>query len=238
MADGAVDLVLLDAVEYLRLADLGLEPVFAGKEYTPIEYLLLVNQISNIRGIENLRGKSITFASLTDANLGRMWTEIMLDDRHLGRIENFFGSIKNESKVSAAVLPVFFGKTDAVVVARVSFEVMQEMNPQLKTKMRVLAVSPGFIDGLLCVPRAKRTANSALLKAIAGLQEDVAGQQILMVFRTRQLVPVDGAALERVRGMWTRYLRLPKAAAQPPGSGAILGPSGLASPPVKDREPR
>ena len=112
--DFSVDLVILDVVEYIKLAPSGLLRPFVsvarGKMGIKQNYHLLVNRDSGYAGIGDLRGKSVLAYFRSDAELGRMWAESLLNEGHLGRAERFFASMTRVSKASAACLPVFFGK--------------------------------------------------------------------------------------------------------------------------------
>jgi ABC-type phosphate/phosphonate transport system substrate-binding protein len=207
--EGPVSLVLLDPVEYLELAGLGvLEPAFTGttdkNDGTP-QFLLVANRESGVTAIPGLRGKTLAIQTNSRADLGRMWIEVLLHEGGLGPADRFFSSLSSVSTPSAAALPVFFGKLGAGVVDRASFEVMEEMNPQLGSKLLVLAASPPLLPGILCVDKRTKDNREDLLQGLRELHRTVDGKQILLVFKSNRLKPVDTEDLERVRTLYTKY---------------------------------
>jgi ABC-type phosphate/phosphonate transport system substrate-binding protein len=227
LQEGPISLVLLDPVEYFELAGLGLlEPVFTGtrgKEDESLQFLLVANQEPGLSAISGLRGKTLAIQSDYRAELGRMWIEVLLHDNRLGPADRFFGSVRPVSTPSAAVLPVFFGKLGAGVVDRDSFEVMEEMNPQLASRLRVLAVSPPLIRGILCMDKRPVSYRAELVQGLRDLHRNPAGRQILMVFKSNRLKPVEAEDLERVRTLCTKYQLIVKeaTAAGMPVPGAV-----------------
>jgi ABC-type phosphate/phosphonate transport system substrate-binding protein len=210
-------LVLLDPLEYFDLEGLGLlEPAFTGtrgKEDESLQFVLVTREDSAPSAISALRGMSLAIQSEYGADLGRMWIEVMLHDNGLGPADRFFRSVSSVSSPSAAALPVFFGKLGAGVVDRDSFELMEEMNPQLGAKLRVLSMSPPLIRGILCMDRRPVPYREDLIQGLRDLHQTPAGRQILMVFKSNRLKPVAPEDLERVRTLCTRYRLITRKAA-------------------------
>jgi len=209
LQEGLTGMVVLDPVEYFELSGLGLlEPVFTGtrgKGDESLQFLLVANREPGLTTVSGLRGKTLAIQTDSRADLGRMWIEVLLHEDGLGPADRFFSSLSLVSTPSAAVLPVFFGKMGAGVVDRASFEVMKEMNPQIGSRLRVLAVSPPLIKDILCVDKRHIEYLEDLMQALRELQQTAAGKQILMVFKSDRLKPVDTEDLERVRALLTKY---------------------------------
>jgi phosphonate transport system substrate-binding protein len=238
--EGPPGLVLLDPVEYFELAGLGLlEPAFTGtrgKDDESLQFLLVANQESGATTISGLRGKTLAIQTDSRADMGRMWIEVLLHEDGLGPAGRFFSSLSSVSTPSAAVLPVFFGKVGAGVVDRASFEVMKEMNPQLGLRLRVLAVSPPLIKDILCVDKRHIAYREDLLQSLRELHQTAEGKQILIVFKSDRLKPMDTADLERVRTLCTKYQRISGEAAAlktAVRSAVLPAETGTARPEVK-----
>jgi ABC-type phosphate/phosphonate transport system substrate-binding protein len=225
---GPVGLVLLDPVEYFDLAGLGvLEPTFTGtrgRDDQSLQLLLVASRESAGTTLSGLRGKTLAIQTDSRADLNRMWIEVLLHEDGLGPADHFFSSISSVPNSSAAVLPVFFGKAGGGVVDRASFEVMKEMNPQLASRLRVLATSPPLIKGILCVDKRPIAYREDLMEGLRDLPQTAAGRQILMVFRSDRLKPVNAEDLERVRTLCTKYRLITgkTAASKTTDAGAIL----------------
>jgi hypothetical protein len=198
----ADDLYILSTMEYL---DLGaeqslLDPLFVPQngDFVIDEYALLMRR--DRRGaLPDLRGKSVLFLSNVGANLGRLWLDTELAAAGLGNLERFCPAAQDVAKPSAAILPVFFGQADACVVDASSFRLMQELNPQLGRDLEVRLSSPPYLECLICVRRDYLQHRTDLIEGLAGLHEEAAGRQLLMVFKINRLVPYTDETLRTVR---------------------------------------
>jgi ABC-type phosphate/phosphonate transport system substrate-binding protein len=233
LAQGPLGLVLLDPVEYFELEGTGLlEPAFTGtrgKEDESLQFVLVTREDSAPAAISSLRGKSLAIQSEYGADLGRMWIEVMLHDNGLGPSDRFFSSVTSVSAPSSAALPVFFGKLGAGVVDRDSFELMEEMNPQLGAKLRVLSMSPRLIRGILCMDRRPVPYREDLMQGLRELHQTPAGRQILMVFKSNRIKPVDPEDLERVRTLCTKYRLITREAVTAKWAAPGVTPAGRSS---------
>jgi len=205
----SADLVILDPIEYLKLAPLGLlQPFVAiarGKNGTLQNDLLVVNRASGSSDVADLRGKNILSCSRSETDMGRIWIETLLNEEHLERAEHFFGSITHVLKPSSACLPVFFGKLDACIVNNAGWEVLTEMNPQLSSKLRIIATSPPFLEGLLCIHVKHKDFREELLQSLLDLHRDPEGKQLLMVFKGERVLPVSERDIDTSRELWRKY---------------------------------
>lgn len=208
--DFSADLVILDVIEYLKLAPSGLlQPFVAiahGKTGMAQNNHLIANRDSGIASLADLRGKKIIFYSRADLDLSAIWVETLLNEQRLGRSERFFGSITHVAKPSSACLPVFFQKLDACVVDGASWDVLTEMNPQMASKLRILDTSPAYLEGLLCVHAKHKDFRDELLRSLLDLDKDPEGRQLLTIFRGDRVMAVKDQDAASARELWTKYM--------------------------------
>jgi len=208
--ESSADFVILAVTEYFQLAPLGLlQPFVAvahGNAGAAQSYHLIVNRGATASSIAGLRGKSVITCSNSDLDLGRIWTETLLNDEHLGRADRFFGSVTHASKPSSACLPVFFGKADACVVNAAGWEILSEMNPQMAVKLRLIASSPAYLEALGCVHVNFREFREELLQGLLELHRDPEGRQLLMVFKAGSVVAITDRDAASARELWARYI--------------------------------
>ena len=144
------------------------------------KYLLLVRQDSSLERLDQLAGRSLNILKNPRMSLAVIWLDSVLVEADLKRTSDFFSHVTLNKKAAQVVLPVFFGKDDACLVTRESFEVMGELNPQLKKQLRVLAASPGFVPSGFAFRADYRSAyRTRILEAMARLEDSPAGRQIL-----------------------------------------------------------
>jgi ABC-type phosphate/phosphonate transport system substrate-binding protein len=224
----SVDLIVVDAFEYLKIAHLGLVKPFVaiarGRTGITQNFHLVVNRDSGYAGIADLRGKKVLTYSRSEVDLGRIWAETQLNERRLGRAESFLGSIGSADKPSSACLPVFFAKMDACVLNGTAWDTLTEMNPQLASRLQIIATSPPYLEGLLCLHVRHTEFVDELLQGLLELNRDPEGRQLLMVFKGDRADPVKDQDLAGVRRLWTSYMSF---AAVPSSSATASGIEAL-----------
>lgn len=220
--EGNADLIMLDAVEYLKLAPLKMiEPVgsfgsAAGGARTT--YLLLAGAETGATRLEDLKGKRLNLSGRSMADIGRMWLDVALSELRQGRVEQFFGLVKDGAKPSAACLPVFFGSSDACVIEQREFDVLAEMNPQMRTKLKVIARSPDVAEVVIGMRIGYKSYREEIIDALLELGNDPQGKQILLLFKTDRTVKTDPELFESLRGLMAKHQKLGPRGAEPGGA--------------------
>jgi ABC-type phosphate/phosphonate transport system substrate-binding protein len=95
--------------------------------------------------------------------------------------------------VAQTVLPVFFESADACLVTRQASETMCELNPQLRRRLLVLAVSPKLFAaffGVQVQKDAPDAVKSKIRQALLGYYDTPGGRQILTLFQSNRLIGV------------------------------------------------
>ena len=154
------------------------------------EYLLLVRADSKITDIEQLKGGSILFLNSSYMSLSKIWLESMLLENGLGTLQTFFKDQQQYQKPSQVVLPVFFKKQQACLIAKENFDIMGELNPQLGKQLRVLQQSPPFVTaGFAFVHHeGKDSYRDEILNAMSNLDSSEAGRQLLTLTQSNSIV--------------------------------------------------
>jgi ABC-type phosphate/phosphonate transport system substrate-binding protein len=209
----SVDVMAICVTEFLELEARRLAmPVFTNGRGihgdAPYSYMLVVKGSTAATSLAELRGKNILVSSRTLENAGIAWLEVMLGKERLGRASSFFASMKITDKSQGCILPVFFGTADACIVDEVNLDLAKEMNPQLG-QLKVLARSRPMIENIVAVPVGSFPYRKEWREAMLSAQRDPRGRQILMVFKTERVVPVQPADLDSARELWREYFRLP-----------------------------
>lgn len=178
-----------------------------GEKYD--ELVLLVRRSPTPPALGDLRGKNLIVQDSLRTGLARPWLETLLAGQGLGPSRSFFANVVTESKVSRAVLPVFFGQRDACVVTRSGFRTMVDMNPQIGRDVVAIATSPrhlscvvGFRAGYAAAER------QAVTDAILALPESARGQQVLSLFGMEKVAPSTPADFEAARQIYEAHARL------------------------------
>ena len=208
----SVELVSLGATDYLELESSKLiVPVLTDsrtRQGAPLySYVLMVGPTSPTTSLAGLRGNRILVSARGSGETGFAWLEVLLGKEKLGRAASFFASAKTAPKPQACILPLFFGTVDACLVDEVNLNLAKEMNPQLG-KLRVLARSRPMIESVIAVPSEPHPFQKELIDTMLSLQDDPRGRQLLMVFKTDRLVPIQPGDLDSARELWRDYYKL------------------------------
>lgn len=202
LRSGAADLLIIRGLQYLELGpDRGrLDPVFMPEKQGSLhqKYYLLTRRDRHL-SLPDLRGKRILFLQSLTTSLSRLWVDDLLRQRGLGSLASFAPGAEDVGKASAAILPVYFGKADACVADTAGFNVLRELNPQLGEALEASQMSPPYMETVICVRHDYTKHRADLIDGLARLHEEVAGRQILMVFKVDRLVPFEERELDTVR---------------------------------------
>ncbi len=206
------DVLILTAEEFFALEKLGLEgPLLLSKvqnAYTE-DYLLLARTDSTISQVEDLTGRSLIVASDARNSLASAWLEVLCREHGLGPAAGVLARIAHHSKTTQVVLPVFFRKMDACIVTRAGWEVMCELNPQLKKQLRVIAVSPPLVPTLTCFRSGFTDSfKEKIIKAVDLSSVKPEFKQLMALFKTDSLVRQPLSALEGTRTFISTYQQL------------------------------
>ena len=209
---GSVDLVVSSSLEYLAMdrarvltpeITLTASPGGTGK----IKYFLLVSRSGGIDTLADLKGKALNTYSRSASNLNRLWLDVLLGGAHLPSASTLFGDVTAVSKPSTACLPIFFGKSDACLIDEPSWDTLRELNPQIATKLKVLAESQPLVESLISIGARRQEYRSDIIHAIRNLQDDPEGRQVLLFFKCSRAVGISPADLEPVAELRSTYLK-------------------------------
>jgi len=193
LATGKVDLVVLLSNEYLGLKNRALlEPLFISARGQELydNFILLVRKEAGIHSIKDLRGKTFIHQAGNSSEIHRIWFETLMMKEGVRNQEHFFSSIKEVISPSQALMPVFFKRADACILSRQSFDVMAELNPQLRKDLTVIAESRPLATGVIAVRKDYNSRHREMLQEVLEtLDQDVQGKQLLTLFRMSALVP-------------------------------------------------
>jgi len=203
---GTLDCYGVTALEFVKVADLSNPDflVMQGDEADGIEYVLLVHKDSQVKKVADLRGAHIVSHLHRQMVLLPAWLDTMMSANNLPRAEQFFASHKLIGSLNQVVLPVFFRRVDGACVARGTWEMAAELNPQLGRDLCAVAMSPRGIPIIFAFRSSTKTdARQAFLDSIKRIYSNPVGQQIVALYQSQGCVVKPIASmkdtLEKVR---------------------------------------
>ncbi|MBL9127056.1 MAG: PhnD/SsuA/transferrin family substrate-binding protein [Verrucomicrobiales bacterium] len=206
------EMFALTSAEFVALEPHGLgAPVLMShsKESSTEVYVLIVRSNDVVGGLSGLATKSLAIASDVRCCLAPIWLEVLFRENGLGAPERVLSRISTSAKPSQVVLPVFFGKTDACVVTRASFEVMCELNPQTRTKLKIIAQSPPVVPALTCFRSdLPESVARRVLKALELSSSKPAYRQMMQLFKSDGVAVRPLSILDGTRALLARHREL------------------------------
>ena len=134
----------------------------------------------------------------------------MLAANGLPQAEEFFSSQQLIGNLNQVVFPLFFRRVDGACVARRSWEIAVELNPQLSRDLRPIAVSPKVIPIIFAFrSNTNAIAGKALIDAIQEIHFKPAGQQIVALYQSHGFVVKPLTVMKNTMEMVRQYERLP-----------------------------
>lgn len=206
---GQLDCAALGTPDFLSIeARVGADSFYAAEREGEIavRYVLLVRKNGAIHAWRDLRGRRLIIPRTIETCLARAWLDLTCRGLGLGGGIDALCRVREVDKPMHAILPVFFGQADAGLVTSNAFQVAAELNPQLRQRLGVLAVSPPVIPTVFIV---NQTAGSSMVpvieRAIPRLPRDPKGRQILALWQCDAIVRRPLSGLEATRDLWRRW---------------------------------
>ncbi len=173
------------------------------------ELLLMVRKDSGIRSVRDLKKRSIVLPlrNRRHKDMYCVWLETLLMREGVGRdMDSFFSSVKGMRTVSKVVMPVFFKQADACVVSRQVFELTSELNPQIGRELTVISRIGNLAHGIIAFDRRlPEETRQRFRQAFLTLHETPDGQQLLMLFQVRKLIPFSQGYLTATESLFAEY---------------------------------
>ncbi len=209
--DRRTQLLGIQADEYLELRKrVPIDPIMVtiGDRGLELGLLLLVRKDSGIRSLRDLKNRSIvvTKRSSQYGNLNHVWLETLLLREGIRERERFFTTVKEVQTVKQVVMPVFFRQADACIVTRQVFELSVELNPQLGKQLTAIARIDNLAPGIIVIDRRlPDDIRQKLRQTLLTLHEAPDGQQMLMLFQVRKLVPFQPEYLKATEALFAEH---------------------------------
>jgi ABC-type phosphate/phosphonate transport system substrate-binding protein len=213
LQSSTVDILLLTALEYLELKTLvPITPFMLTQNYASGQYTygLYVHKDSGLDHLHQLKGKTLTIQTRSQTDLLQLWLDTLLLENDLEIYNIFFKNTQVFSKTSQAVLPVFFQNSDVCVVPTPEFEVLSQLNPQIKRDLKCIAKSPAYIRSLICARTAFFDQYQDLIQpAIQDLNSTAHGRQLRLLFKTNDdLAPFEAHQLDNAESLIKKHRAL------------------------------
>lgn len=205
----------VSTIEYFDLIDrANFKPFLSGTNDPDNKfdiYLLITNNKNQINDINQLKNVSISIPKRIENNIGAYWLKATLREA-LGKIDykslTFLTSKQSDSE---AMLSVFFGKSTYVLISESSFNLGCELNPSLKSKIKILKKSGQLLNGVFAFRvGSDPTTVKAITDVALDIHKDVEGKQILNLFKIQRIISITESDLlesNKVINKYNKYFK-------------------------------
>lgn len=184
---GELDMIIAPPLlisRYFKREDLGDGFVGTLEGKKPERLLLIARTDKNIDHIKDLRNKRLMMHA--NDELANIFLDRLVLKELKKSYKNINLSIQYQNKYNRIILDLFFDKADIGVIYNSSYEVMIELNPEIKNSIKILAEYP--IKGKnFSYFHHDYPLIDALTKVAMDFNKSPRAQQILDVFKTPEL---------------------------------------------------
>lgn len=119
--------------------------------------------------------------------------------------------LRNQSS-SLAINSVFFRKADVAVISEDEFNIVAELNPQLKRELKILSTSKPFLSTTICfTEKLINSPDLVLAKSMKYKVHDTqTGRDILKMYKMKKIIPFQEEYMVNVSELFNKYSALNK----------------------------
>ncbi|MBT8341587.1 MAG: PhnD/SsuA/transferrin family substrate-binding protein [Desulfatitalea sp.] len=210
--NGGYHFLVLSGIDYFLLRPhYPMSPlVVVSKHEQPTEALFLVARRGE--SLETLGRKPESALIIGRGRVGAnalIWLDTILWQAGLQDSQRHFSQIRNATKASRIVLPVFFGKADACIINASTFKLMADINPQIGKKLTIIERSEKLVALLLCAtPLAKQQDIAALNSEARMAMSDEYTRAALTIIQMESVFPIKPEYLAATKTLLDRHQSL------------------------------
>lgn len=208
----AGDLFVLNGLRFLELrSSLGMRPALVSEKQGGVgeSLVFLLPASHGSSSLLGAKGGRLLLCNGGKGRIPRLWVDVLVAEAGADPRQHW-SSVKEVSKVSQAVLPLFFGKVDAAVVTASGFETMVELNPQLGRELRVLLRSDKLLDSVTVWRHdySDEAFVRAFEREVFTIGHLARGKQVLTLYQVRSILPFQEHYVDGLRKLVERARRL------------------------------
>jgi ABC-type phosphate/phosphonate transport system substrate-binding protein len=204
-----IQMVVLYTYDFLELRKkIPLRPALFGTNNGSAteKFILLVNKNTDLKTLNQLKGKRLVLQSNGKGEIARLWIETILHKQKFPNINNYFGDVRLLSKEAQVIFQVFFNQADACIVSSRTFETISELNPQIKDKLIPILVSPGYVSVLFATSENMDTdVKEIIISTALNVEKYPSGKQLLLFFKMDGLIPASDSDLKSIEMLMQEY---------------------------------
>jgi len=199
-------------VEFLKTEQYFLDsPIASGIFANQLKYknYLLVRKDSGIYSITQLKGKKLVTSKWTTGDLGGLYLETLLLENKQALPKQFFSEVLMTETSNRALVDLLFKKADATLVNENQFNIAAELNPQLRSNIKILSESEPYLIFVTALSKNTPTQEIRAIKnSLFTVHKTAKGRSVLNLLKIQGFQEVSSADLDNVRVLIAKNKRL------------------------------
>lgn len=206
-----IDLFVSPPLAIVKYFDLSLlaDGFYGIREDGKQNSLLLLANSEQVADIQDIIGKRL------EIPFGNELAEVFLETITLKtfkkKYQQLFSEISKQRKMNRMILDLFFKRTDVALVYESSYDVMVELNPQIKSRIKILRSYPLRSKNFSYFHRDYPFRKSLVKQAVL-LGSYPRGRQILDIYQTAEIGICQTQELNVFIKLYRQYLNLQRKA--------------------------
>ena len=171
--------------------------------------LILTRKNEGLDNLKPLRGKKLALVEFDP--VADLYIDYLARSTFHKGYQAAFKLIPREKKANQIILKLFFGQADVICVYRNAYLLATELNPQLESKLQIIAQLDGIPQGagLFHKNTPAEFRERVIAKALK-LDTHIRGQQMLQLFKADKAVRSTVADLTGTKQLFSAYKKLSK----------------------------
>ena len=171
-----------------------------------VHYLLVTSLKNQKIELKQLSNQKISIPRSIQKSVGFYWLKANLRNELGAKLYKTINLQLSSQSENEDLLSLFFGKTDYVIISEGTFNVACELNPSIKSKVRIIKKSEGFLNGVFVYKQGLNSQTITAIQDIAvNLHNDTNGKQILSLFKMYKISRVKKEQLDETEKVINLY---------------------------------
>lgn len=173
------------------------------------KYCLVVRNDLDFDSYNDLKGKKIIMKE--HESIGRIWIDYSTLRNVNKNFDDLTTSIKFESKESTSLLNIYFKKEDVALIQKETWDVMLELNPSIKNKVKLFSCSKiDFLPFIGFFSNKVDDLKSDIFFNTISKKEDKEMNSLFELFDFNLIYKLDNTNIEMVEKFYENYYNLKK----------------------------
>ncbi len=179
---------------------------FYGKgENNKGDALLLLVRAENVGSISDMIGKKLMLPKYD--KLAEIFLEMTTLETYQKNYNQVFSKIETATKANRIILSLFFGASDVALIYKSSFDVMVEMNAQIKSRIKIIKSFPVLSKNMAFMHKDYPNRRY-IIDHLKEFTNHPRGQQIMDIYQTAKIGVSTVNMLEPFDQFYQQYLSL------------------------------